>query len=165
MVKPIIGLILFSLVFVGGAYFVISSGNKPGIPTISYSSQDKEKPVVIVDASYFDMKKIKVSETQEKDFIIKNTGVKPLQLSDISTSCGCTSAQIIYKDYKSKEFSMHLKSDYIVDVAPGTAATVKVTYRPFTMPVYGEVTREVFISTNDPVKPKLVFQVKAFVEK
>jgi len=165
MIKSVIGIILFSLVFIGGAYFVLSSSDKPQIPIVSYSAQEKNKPIVEAKETAYDMGTIKVSDTKEKEFIIKNVGTKPLLLSEISSSCGCTSAQIIYKGTLSKAFSMHSQSDYVAQIEPNTSATVKVVYMPFTMPVYGIVERQVFMSTNDPTKPKLEFNIKANVQK
>lgn len=162
---PILGIVLFSFVFIGGAYFVISSGEKPQVPIVSYSTQDKNKPIIEAAETSYDMGTIKVSDTKEKEFIVKNTGTKPLLLSEISSSCGCTSAQIIYKGIPSKTFSMHLQSDYVAQIDPNTSAVVKVVYMPFTMPVYGIVERQVFMSTNDPNKPKLEFRIKANVQK
>lgn len=165
MIKPIIGILLFSFVFIGGAYFVISSGEKPQVPIISYSEQDKNKPIAEALETSYDMGTIKVSDTKEKEFTIKNTGTKTLLLSEISSSCGCTSAQIIYKGTLSKAFSMHSQSDYVAQIEPNTSANVKVVYMPFTMPVYGVVERQVFMNTNDPSKPKLEFKIKANVQK
>lgn len=59
---------------------------------------------------------------------------------------------------------MHAQSDDVFEIAPNTQATLRLTYRPFTMPVYGALTREVYVTTNDPSNPKLVFQIKTFVE-
>ena len=165
MTKPIIGILLFSFVFIGGAYFVISSGEKPQVPITSYTIQDKNKPIVEALETSYDMGIIKVSDTKEKNFTIKNIGTKPLLLSEISSSCGCTSAQIIYKDASSKTFSMHSQSDYVAQIDPQTSATIRVVYMPFTMPVYGIVERQVFMSTNDPNKPKLEFNIKANVQQ
>lgn len=165
MIKPVIGIILFSIVFIGGTYFVLSSGDKPQVPITTYSSQDKNKPMVEALETSFDMGTIKVSDTKEKEFIVKNIGTKPLLLSEISSSCGCTSAQIVYKGVLSKTFSMHSQSDYVAQIEPNTSAIVKVVYMPFTMPVYGVVERQVFMSTNDPSKPKLEFKIEANVQK
>lgn len=165
MIKPIIGILLFSFVFIGGAYFVISSGETTQVPIVSYSEQDKNKPIVEAQETSYDMGTIKVSEAKEKEFTIKNIGTKVLLLSEISSSCGCTSAQIIYKGTVSKAFSMHSQSDYVVQIEPNTSAIVKVVYMPFTMPVYGVVERQVFMNTNDPSKPKLEFKIKANVQK
>lgn len=165
MTKPIIGILLFSFVFIGGGYFALSSGEQPQIPITSYSIQDTNRPIAETTEVSYDMGTIKVSDTKEKEFIVKNSGKKPLLLSEISSSCGCTSAQIVYKGLSSKTFSMHSQSDYVAQIDPQTSAVVKVVYMPFTMPVYGVVERQVFMSTNDPNKPKLEFRIKANVQK
>ena len=163
MVKPILGIFLFSFVFIAGAYFVLSSGNKPPISIPKYISENKDKPIIEVKETTYDMGTIKVSDTKEKKFMIKNTGTKPLLLSEVSSSCGCTTAQIMYKGAASREFSMHGQSDYVIQIEPQTTAFVKIVYKPFTMPVYGTVARQVFMNTNDPDLPKLEFNIKAFV--
>lgn len=165
MSKPyIFGIVFFSFILIGGAYLLFASGNKPQNSIVSYSSQDKEKPLVEAKETAFDMGTIKVSDQKEKLFTIKNIGKKPLQLSEFTTSCGCTSISIITQGKSSDEFSMHAQSDYVANVAPKTEVKVKVIYRPYIMPVYGAVEREAYFSTNDPLNPKLVFKVKAFVK-
>lgn len=163
MNKLFIGLAVFSLFLVVGAYFLLNTPSKPQPKVLSYASKDKEKPIVEVKESFKDLGKIKVADTQTTTFAIKNIGNKSLQLSKINSSCGCTAGQIIYKGETSKEYSMHSQSEDVFDIAPQTEAQVKLTYRPFTMPVYGLVEREVYITTNDPNNSKLVFKVKAIV--
>lgn len=160
----VIGLILFSVIFVGGSYFLLAGGNKPEVKIASYSSKDKERPFAEVKKTLADLGKMKVSDEKSTEFTIKNTGVKPLQISDMNSSCNCTFGQFIYQGKTSAEFGMHSPSDYLGDIAPNTEAKIKVIYRPFIMPVYGPVEREVYLSTNDPDKQKLVFQIKAVVQ-
>ncbi|MFA5770664.1 MAG: DUF1573 domain-containing protein [Patescibacteria group bacterium] len=160
----IIGVILFSLITTVGSYFLFASTNKPQIPIISYSSSDKERPNVEAKVTSVDFGNIKVSEEKSKDFVIKNIGKKPLQLSNFSTSCDCTVVQFIYKGKTSDEFSMHAQAEYVAEIAPQTEAKIRVIYRPYVMPVYGVVGREAYISTNDPLNPKLIFKVKSFVK-
>lgn len=162
--KFIGGIIIFSLIFVGGAYLILSSGNQPQVPIVSYTSNDKEKPVIEAKELSFDMGTIKVVDQKEKIFTIKNIGSKPLQLSNFSTSCGCTAVQFIYQGKTSEEFSMHSQKEYVATISPFTEAHIKVIYRPFVMPVYGLVEREAYVSTNDPMNPKLVFKVKSYVK-
>ncbi len=162
-IKPIIGMLLFSLVLIMGAYFTLSSGSKQPQVT-SYVSQDNDKPIAQVKEKFFDMGIMKVTNIKEKSFIVKNIGTKPLQLFNIASSCGCTTVQIDYQNTLSNEFSMHGQSDYVVSIIPQTEAKIKVVYRPYVMPVYGNVEREVYISTNDPTNPKLVFKIKAFIQ-
>ncbi len=166
MNKLIIGIIFSSVVLLVGGIVLIGSQNnsKSGITPLKYSASDKGKPIVKTDNILFDIGKMKVSEQKQKDFTINNIGSKTLQLSNISSSCGCTVAKVIYNGRESKEFGMHSKSDEIFEIAPKSEAKIRVIYRPFVMPVYGQVEREVYISTNDPDNPNLTFSIKAYVE-
>ncbi len=159
----IIPITIFSLVLLIGSYYFLNTPSASQIKVLSYTSQDKEKPTVEIKETFKDLGTIKVKDIQETTFTLKNVGAKPLQLSNMNSSCGCTAAQIIYKGVTSKEYSMHSQSEDVFEIAPQTEAQVKVTYRPFTMPVYGLVEREVYINTNDPVNPKVVLKIKAVV--
>lgn len=162
--KIIIGIIIFSVVVIGGSYFLVAGGQKQTPAITSYSLNDKERPKVEAKITSFDLGKMKVSEDKSANFKIKNIGQKPLQLSNISSSCNCTFAQVVINGKESDLFGMHNISDFAGEVLPGKEATVKVIYRPSIMPVYGPVEREVYVSTNDPENPKLVFKVKANVK-
>ncbi|VVA43534.1 conserved hypothetical protein [Candidatus Roizmanbacteria bacterium] len=159
----IIGLIIFSLAAIVGSYFILISGQKPQTQIISYSIADKERPKVEAKTIFFDLGTMKVSEDKSANFKIKNIGQKSLQLSNVSSSCNCTFGQIIINGKESEVFGMHNISDFAGEVPPGKEAIIKVTYRPSIMPVYGPVEREVYLSTNDPENPKLIFKVKATV--
>lgn len=160
----ITSVVVFSLVILFGSYFVLSKTSSPEVKVASYTSTDKEKPVVEAKSTFFDMGKIKVADQKTAVFTVRNIGSKPLQLYDISSSCGCTVGQVSYQGKQSKEFGMHSVGSFDQMIAPQTEAKIKVIYRPYVMPVYGNVEREVYISTNDPQNPKLVFKVKAFVQ-
>ena len=159
----IIGLIIFLLVTIVGSYFFIVGSQKSQPQIVSYSTSDKERPKVEVKTTSFDLGKMKVSEDKSANFKIKNIGQKPLQLSNVSSSCNCTFGQVVIDGKESEVFGMHNISDFAGEVRPGKEATIKATYRPSIMPVYGPVEREVYVSTNDPDNQKLVFKVKATV--
>lgn len=162
----IVGIIIFSLIAIAGSYLLVSGGkqNSSASTPVSYEVKDKERPKVQAKELVKDLGKMKVSDEKYEDFMIKNVGNKSLQLSQISSSCGCTVAQVIIDGKKSEEFGMHSLSDYLAEVKPGKEAILRVTYRPFVMPVYGPVDREVYVTTNDPENSKLVFKVKAVVK-
>ena len=160
----IIGIVIFSIVIVVGSYFFLVADQKPQPAIISYSLNDKEKPKVEAKTTFSDLGKMKVSDDKSANFKIKNIGQKPLQLSNISSSCNCTFGQVIINGKESDVFGMHNVSDFAGEVLPGKEAIIKVTYRPFIMPVYGTVGREIYVSTNDPENPKLIFKVKANVK-
>ncbi|MEK7165799.1 MAG: DUF1573 domain-containing protein, partial [Patescibacteria group bacterium] len=117
-----------------------------------------------VNSTFSDLGKMKVSDEKSAEFTIENTGDMPLQLFKVTSSCGCTFGIITINRQKSPEFSMHSKSNWTGTLNPGEKASVLVTYKPILMPVKGEVTRAVYISTNDPENKDLKFSVKAFVE-
>lgn len=166
--KPAIWIVLGAVLAVAlifGSYFFVNQGGKTEAKTIlNYSASDKERPKTEVKTTLSDFGKMKVSDEKSADFTIKNIGKKPLQLSDITSSCNCTFGQVIISGKESEFFGMHNVSAFAGEILPGKEATVRVIYRPYIMPVYGLVEREVYVTTNDPENPRLVFRVKANVE-
>lgn len=69
-------------------------------------------------------------------FAVQNTGTGDLELGNLVTSCGCTTAS--------------LSSSVI---PPGQRADLTVTFDPDFHATQGEVTRLVWFATNDPSQP------------
>ncbi|MBI2617773.1 DUF1573 domain-containing protein [Candidatus Gottesmanbacteria bacterium] len=157
------GVTLLALVVI----FIFSvNESKQGKPEVSasYKVNDENRPRVKVSSSSSDLGTMKVQDEKQAEFLLENTGNKPLDLFKISSSCDCTFGQITVNGTKSPEFGMHSKSTWSTSLEPGEKATLTVTYRPSIMPVKGPVTRDVYVQTNDPENPKLTFTVKAYVE-
>lgn len=166
----IIGMLLF-IVAVVGLSFLLTGGQTPTPATASFSVQDSDRPKAETNNTSRNLGEIKVSDVKVEDYAIKNVGTKPLQILNVNSSCGCTAGQIIYQGKTSKEFSMHTQSGlsagrqgFITEIAAGDTATVRLTYRPASMPVYGLVEREVYVETNDPANSKLIFSITAKVK-
>lgn len=162
--KFIIGIVILSIAFVAGSYFLLNQGGGQTNAITNYAKIDKEKPRIKVVKTISDLGMIKVDEEKSAEFTIKNVGSRPLQLYGISSSCNCTFGQVIIDGKESKLFGMHAVSDLAGEMMPGKEGKIRVIYRPYIMPVYGVVEREVYVSTNDPEKPKLIFKVKANVK-
>lgn len=98
---------------------------------------------------------------------INNPGSGTLSLSEVSTSCMCTTAQIIISGQKSPFFGMHQKSSWIGQIPAGGQAKLKVVFDPaFHGPSgVGPVTRQIVMKTNDPDHPKLEFNLTGKVVK
>ena len=160
LVTVVIGFFLVTV----GLVFVFSAGQKPSPAAASFSAQDVDRPKAETTQTFFDLGEIKVSDVKQQDFTLKNTGSKPLQILNINSSCNCTFGQVVYKDLISNEYGMHDQSGYVTEITPGEIATIRVIYKPFLMPVYGFVEREVYITTNDPARQKITFSVKAKVK-
>ena len=111
-----------------------------------------------------DFGEMAVRDEKTAEFTLENTGNKPLNVYGVTSSCGCTFGEIEIGGTKSPQFSMHAKSNWVGVVQQGTKSIVRVTYKPSLMPVKGEVTRMVYVKTNDPKNPELMFSVKANVK-
>ena len=155
------GFTLFAAAVIGFAAFK-ESKNQPRV--LSYETSAGERPKAVVAYHFKDLGKMKETDEKTTEFTIENMGNKPLQLFKATSSCGCTLGQITINGQKSPEFSMHSKSNWTGELAPRQKAIVAVTYKPGIMPVKGDVTRAVYVSTNDPDNKELTFSVKAFVE-
>lgn len=91
-------------------------------------------------------------------FIIKNEGMTDLVIGKLSSSCGCTSASLVYQGKEGPRFYMagHGQESpddtWNISISPGTQAQVKVYYDPTVHPdLIGPVTRQVLVHSNDPV--------------
>lgn len=89
-------------------------------------------------------------------FEIINTGGGPLIINDMETSCGCTSASIIYDEVEGPLFNMRdhdtNPKDWLVEIAPGDTARLKVYYNPAVHPdLRGPTTRIITLFSNAPV--------------
>ncbi len=129
-----------------------------------YQSADAEKPIAAFSTETKDLGKMKVSDEKSADFSVKNIGTKSLSFFNISSSCGCTAGVVTIKNDKSPEGSMHAKGSWVGSLNSGDTATVTVIYRPSIMPVKGDISRSVYVETNDPTNKQLTFTIKTFVE-
>ena len=153
-------------VFIFIIFFAINEGKGSSNTqsTLIYSANDSERPKIKFSSPSADLGKMKVTDEKNAEFILENTGTKPLQLFKVSTSCDCTFGQITIDGEKSPEFGMHSKNLWSGSIEPGKKATLTVVYRPSIMPVKGEVSRQVYIQTNDPENKQVTFSINAFVE-
>lgn len=103
----------------------------------------------------------------EKVFLIKNAGTGLLKLSGVSTSCMCTTAQVIIDGKESPFFAMHQKSSWVGEIPAGKEAELKIVFDPaFHGPSgVGQMTRQIVVETNDKNNPKLEFMLKGNVVK
>ena len=82
----------------------------------------------------------------QKTFPIQNTGDKPLLISSVVTSCGCTTAE--------------LSSSVI---PPGERADLVVVFDPNFHETSGPVSRTIWLETNDPGNPLIELRADANV--
>lgn len=129
-----------------------------------YKTSSTERPKLKIPSKFKNIGEMKVSEDRTATFSFENTGKKPLQIYYGTTSCNCTFGQIKVGVNVSPVFGMHDNQDFMIEIAPKEKATLDVIYKPSLMPVYGKVTREAIIKTNDPENPEVQFGIEAYVK-
>lgn len=92
-------------------------------------------------------------------FDIANNGQADLIIGGFATSCGCTSASIVYKGVEGPKFSMpghssNPPANWSFALPAGEKAQIKVIYDPNVHKDFrGDAIREINIFSNDPVEP------------
>ena len=155
-----VGLAAIGIGFVAWTESKAASGGD----VLQYQTADTDRPAAQVTETLKDIGTMGVNDEKTTDFTITNTGTKPLQLFNITSSCDCTAGVITINGTKSPEFSMHDKKQWTGTLDPGQSATVAVIYRPRIMPVQGDISRSVYVQTNDPDNKQLTFTIKTFVQ-
>ncbi len=80
-------------------------------------------------------------------FQVRNIGRRTLEITGVSTSCGCTSAEINESN-----------------LLPGEETDLKVTYDPLAHHgTLGKLTRQVYVRSNDPDTPEAVLTIRMTV--
>ncbi len=101
-------------------------------------------PKIELSANYFDFGDINPDGgIITKTFSVKNTGKDSLKIISISTSCGCTEAEIDSKE-----------------ILPGKEAKLTVNYDPSVHPgLTGKIKRIVYIKSNDPLNEEIELEL------
>lgn len=101
-------------------------------------------PRAVLPEPNYDAGKVAKGESIVHDFVIRNDGEAPLQITDVRPACGCTVA------------------DYDKTIAPGETGKIHATLDSSTFD--GPISKSITVLTNDPVNPKLTLAVKATVQ-
>jgi len=121
-------------------------------------SAPADRPIISISPSSKDLgdvsqKKGKIYTT----FNLKNEGKKDLIINKLDTSCGCTSASIVYQGKEGPVFAMAghgivSPTDWQIVIPTGETAQLKVYYDPNVhRDLRGSVTREINIFSNDAI--------------
>ena len=96
------------------------------------------------DKTTYDYGTVKTGADGHRMFTVKNTGDKPLIISRVQASCGCTTP----------EWSQD-------PIMPGKTAQIKVGYDT---KIVGPFTKIIEVYSNDPVNSRSVINIKGNVE-
>lgn len=132
---------------------VKSSDATPSTDAQQASTTIESQPVVEnttvewLDGSEKDFGKMNEGETLDVAFRFKNTGSKPLVITNVSAACGCTVPE------QPKE-----------PIAPGATGTIKASFN--SSGKVGNNTKQVYVNANtDPTMTTLTFHVDVKAKK
>jgi len=109
-------------------------------------SVGKAPPQVVISPTEFDFGDIG-PQAVTTTFVVSNLGGRLLKVESLTTSCGCTTAEISAQT-----------------IAPGDSATLTVNFDPQVHAgATGQFLRYIFLNTNDPENPELQVQIVANV--
>ncbi|MDX1503025.1 MAG: DUF1573 domain-containing protein [Thermoanaerobaculia bacterium] len=98
-------------------------------------------PRAVVEQPVVDVGNVNRGKPIRRDFVIRNAGTAPLEITEVKPACGCTVA------------------DYDEEIAPGASGKVTVVVK--TTSFRGPIAKAVTVFTNDPESPQAQLVVKA----
>ena len=107
-------------------------------------------PRIELSASSFDFGDINPADgLRTETFFVKNTGGAILNIASVSTSCGCTDAEV-----------------HSEKIQPGEQTTLTVTYDPSVHPeLTGKIKRVVYVKSDDPLKEEIELEITGNIIK
>ena len=103
-------------------------------------------PVIRFSETNWDFGPVKPMEPQSHVFVVANVGSAPLEIIEVKTSCGCTTA-----------------GEWDRQVAPGKTGVIPIVFNPSKF--IGPVTKLVTVTCNDPETPVQRLLIHADIER
>ncbi len=107
----------------------------------------KKAPRIMVEPASQELGEVPQQKI-ELVYTVRNDGGSDLEIEKISTSCDCTKA-VIDRD----------------KIAPGQSAVLTVTLDPTEDNLYGDITRVIYLRSNDPETPEVSVEFHAIIQK
>lgn len=104
-----------------------------------------EQPRITFKETVKSFTKVKEGTKLRYEFVFTNTGNAPLLIKRVTTSCGCTAALV--------------SEDRIM---PGKEGRISVQFD--TRGYFGQVIKQIYVESNDPVEPTKVLEIQAEIE-
>ncbi len=108
------------------------------------AATETRQPKAVAAEPVYDAGKVNKGEEVVLDFVIRNEGTAPLEITEVRPACGCTVA------------------DYDATIAPGASGKIHAVVD--TTDFAGGIAKGMTVLTNDPDNPRIVLTIKATVE-
>ncbi len=104
------------------------------------------QPQINLETTNFDFGDVVNGEILSRDILVSNKGTKPVIAKSVSTTCGCTTATL-----------------EPMTIPVGGSANLHITFDSGAHgpELTGEVTRQIFITSNDPELPEAMVEFTA----
>lgn len=152
--------IIITALLIGLGFMLSSEGNKTAPQTQDVTQNDSQ---ITVNSKVYDFGTIDIFGGKvETEFVLTNSGSQDVTITEGTTSCGCTAAEV-----SGVSFGMHTKMDRQIMVPAGESETLTVIYDPLAHgpDATGPVQRSVFLKTDSNTTPDLEVRIKARVVK
>lgn len=107
----------------------------------------RKAPRIVVEPASQELGEIPQQKI-ELVYTVRNDGGSDLEVEKISTSCDCTKAGIDRDK-----------------IAPGQSAVLTVTLDPTEDNLYGDITRVIYLRSNDPENPEVSVEFHVVIQK
>lgn len=146
-----------------GLKSLASEAKKEEVKSQLAQSAPADSPKISIDPTFHDFGDVSQAAGEvTQSFTVRNTGKTSLEINNLLSSCGCTSATLVVDGKEGPRFGMHNNpKDWSATIDPGSAAVLKVYYDPNVHPDFrGEATREITIFSNDPADFEKSIKIK-----
>jgi hypothetical protein len=143
---PLTGFILIAVLLVGGSVLRSVAQTLPpaGVAVPNTPGAVRGGPQIHFAESEHDFGKIEGGSSPKFDFVFTNTGTATLEVTDVRSSCGCTTAGAWSKR-----------------VEPGERGTIPIQFNSGAFS--GAIHKTVTVTCNIPARPQAVLNLKASV--
>jgi hypothetical protein len=107
----------------------------------------RDQPDITLETMRYDFGAVQQGEVATTEIVVRNTGQGDLRIETVSTSCGCTSAQVEPKT-----------------IAPGEEGRLVIHYDSGAHPDSGPIQRHIYVASNDPDEQEVEVIVNADVQ-
>jgi hypothetical protein len=103
-------------------------------------------PRITFEKTTIDLGNISINTSTTCEFKFKSSGTEPIEITNVRTTCGCTTAKLDKKPYP-----------------PGESNSIKITYH--SGPMNEKANKSIYVLTNDVVSPTIQLNITATVQK
>lgn len=154
---------------------VLATVKKYGLKSLSTEAKKEEikkqlaenapvdSPKITIEPTFFNFGDVSQAAGEvSQSFTVRNAGKTSLEINNLLSSCGCTTAALIVDGQEGPRFGMHNNpKDWSATLDPDATAVLKVYYDPNVHPDFrGDATREITIFSNDPVDFEKSIKIK-----